>query len=86
MPLSLFSTYGTYMRGLLYFLRTGGDFAGCPLLQTDAELPTKVRVCFGGGGVIMDDWIDGSIDRMPERASTMGLGRITTRSRVRLTP
>ena len=43
MPLSLLSTYGTYGRGLLYFLRTGGDFAGCPFLQTEAELPTKVR-------------------------------------------
>lgn len=43
MPLSLLSTYGTYLRGLLYFLRTGGDFAGCPFLQTGAELPVKVR-------------------------------------------
>lgn len=43
MPLSLLATYGTYLRGLLYFLRTGGDFAGCPFLQSDAELPTKVR-------------------------------------------
>lgn len=49
MPLSLLSTYGTYLRGLLYFLRTGGDFADCPFLQTEAELPTKVRRVWGEG-------------------------------------
>lgn len=43
MPLSLLSTHVTYVRGILYFVRTGGDFVGCPFLQSDAELPIKVR-------------------------------------------
>jgi len=53
MPLSLLSTYATYVRGLAYFLRTGGDFSGCPFLQSDAELPIKVR-----SSVVYYDWID----------------------------
>lgn len=54
MPLSLLSTYGTYLRGLLYFLRTGGDFAGCPFLQTEAELPIKVINVPRRGGACAD--------------------------------